>query len=516
MPACFYRGAPGLRALRSGEARRSLAEGARLRSSRVVEGCRSLARTVSTPINTAARVVGEAVLAAMTLSCAAEPPRGQAISLVVTGGVVVTMDNPRRVLMPGAVAIDGRNIVAVDTAEAVGARFTARETIDAGGRIVLPGLINTHTHAPMVLYRGLADDLPLREWLERYIFPAEAKTVSPEFVRIGTRLAALEMIHSGTTLYADMYYFEEEIARVTRSAGLRGVLGQTIIQFPVADARNPQEGLARTERFIQEFREDELIVPAVAPHAMYTLDTQTLRDARALAKKYAAPVLIHLAETEDEVKTSRERYNLTPAAYLESIGFWGPKTVAAHAVWLTEDEVPILRQRGVSVSHNPESNMKLASGIAPVPRYLANGLTVGLGTDGAASNNDLDMFEAMRQAAFLHKVHTRDPRAIPAPVALAMATIDAARALGLADRVGSLEAGKRADVIVVSTDRARQVPMYDPVSHLVYVTRGDDVQSVIINGRVVMRDRQVLTLDEQQVLSEARAMAESVRKAVNR
>jgi 5-methylthioadenosine/S-adenosylhomocysteine deaminase len=459
----------------------------------------------------------QALVAAVTLSCASQPARtDEDVALMITGGIVVTMDGARRVLNPGALAVNGANIVAIGTSEALGAQFAARETIDASGQIVLPGLINTHTHAPMVLYRGLADDLLLMDWLDHYIFPAEAATVSPNFVRVGTRLAALEMIESGTTMYADMYYFEEEIARVTRSAGLRGVLGQTIIQFPAPDAPAPKDSLARAERFIQEFKNDDLIVPAVAPHAMYTLDTESLRSARALASRYDVPVLIHLAETEDEVQTARERYKLTPVAFLESIGFWGPRTVAAHAVWLTADDTSILQKRGVSVSHNPESNMKLASGIAPVPRYLRAGITVGLGTDGAASNNDLDMFEAMRQAAFLHKVSTGNPRAIAAPAALSMATIDGARALGLADKVGSLEVGKRADLIIVSTDRPRQTPMYDPISHLVYVTHGDDVQTVIVNGRIVMRDRQVLTLDERQVLKDARMMAASVRKAITR
>lgn len=457
-----------------------------------------------------------ALVAALTAAGAAQLPGRQAISILVTDGVVVTMDPARRILNPGAIAIDGASIIGVDSPAALRVRFAPRETIEARGGIVLPGLINTHTHAPMVLYRGLADDLPLQDWLARFIFPAEAKTVSPEFVRVGTRLAALEMIQSGTTLYADMYYFEEEIARVTRAAGVRGVLGETIIQFPVADAATPADSLARAERFIQEFRRDDLVVPAVGPHSTYTLDERSLREARALASKYDVPVLIHLAETEDEVKTSRERHKLTPVGYLESLGFWGPRTVAAHGVWLTDDDVTILRTHGVAVSHNPESNMKLASGIAPISRYLAAGLTVALGTDGAASNNDLDMFEAMRQAALLSKVATRDPHTIPAAVALRMATIDGARALGLADRVGSLEVGKRADVIIVSADRARQTPMYDPVSHLVYVTHGDDVQSVIINGRVVMRDRRMLTLDEPQVLRDARAMAETVKKAVGR
>jgi 5-methylthioadenosine/S-adenosylhomocysteine deaminase len=453
-------------------------------------------------------------LAGAAAALVAQAPARRAVSLIVTNAVVVTMDGASRVLPAGAVAIDGRDLVAVDTAEAIARAFEARETIDAGGQVVMPGLINTHTHAPMVLYRGLADDLALMDWLQQYIFPGEAKTVSPEFVRAGTRLAALEMIQSGTTTYTDMYYFEEEIARATREAGLRGVLGQTIIQFPVPDAKTPQEGLARAERFIKEFAGDDLITPAVAPHAMYTLDRATLRSIRAMADREHAQVIIHLAETQDEVRTARQKYKLTPTGFLESIGFWGPRTIAAHAVWVTPADIRILARRHVGVSHNPESNMKLASGTSPVTAMRTAGIPVGLGTDGAASNNDLDMFEAMRQAAFLHKLITRDPRAIPAPVALRMATIDGARALGMDQAIGSLEPGKRADLIVVSMSAARQTPMYDPLSHLVYVTRGDDVRTTIVNGKVLMRDRKLLTLDEGAVLAEARQWTAKVRAAV--
>lgn len=438
----------------------------------------------------------------------------QTVSLVLTGGIVVTMDSSSRVVSPGAVAIDGRNIAAVDTPEVIASRFSGQTVIDTTGQVVMPGLINTHTHAPMVLYRGLADDLALMDWLQKYIFPAEAKTVTPDFVRAGTRLAALEMIQSGTTTYADMYYFEEEIARVTRDAGMRGVLGQTIIQFPVPDAKTPKDGLARTESFIKEFADDDLIVPAVAPHSMYTLDTATLKASRSLADRQHVPVLIHLSETSDEVKNSMSAHNASPVKYLETIGFWGPRTIAAHGVWLSDDDMTILVRQHVAVSHNPESNMKLASGAAKVTDMQRTGITVALGTDGAASNNDLDMFEAMRQAAFLAKLQTSDPRAVPARKALEMATIDGARALGMEKLIGSLEAGKRADLIVVSTTAARQTPMYDPLSHLVYVTRGDDVRTTIVNGRVLMRDRRMLTLDESQVLSEARALAEKVKAAV--
>ena len=440
----------------------------------------------------------------------------QQVDLIIRGGTVVTMDTGRRVLSNGAVAIRGNSIVAVGASAEIGAAYTGSDTLEAAGQIVMPGLINTHTHAPMVLYRGLADDLALMEWLQKYIFPAEAKTVTREFVQAGTRLAALEMIQSGTTTYADMYYFEEEIARETRRAGIRGVLGQTIIRFPVADAKTPQEGLARTEAFLKEFAQDELITPAIAPHAMYTLDRQTLRAARAMADTYKVPVIIHLAETADESKTSQKEHGMSPTRYLESLGFWGPRSLAAHAVWLESADIDILAKRKVGVSHNPESNMKLSSGTAKVPAMRTAGTAVGLGTDGAASNNDLDMFEAMRQAAFLHKLVTGDPRAVPAPVALAMATIEGARALQMDDRIGSLEPGKRADVIVVSTAGARQTPIYDPISHLVYVARGGDVTTTIVNGRILMRDRKVLSLDEQAVIREANEFAVRVREAVGK
>jgi 5-methylthioadenosine/S-adenosylhomocysteine deaminase len=446
----------------------------------------------------------------------AAPGSVTAVTLIVTNAIVVTMDGAGRVLSPGALAIEGRDIVAVDTPSAIAAGYRAKDSIDARGAVVMPGLINTHTHAPMVLYRGLADDLALMDWLQKYIFPAEAKTVNPAFVRAGTRLAALEMIRSGTTTYADMYYFEEEIARVTRAAGLRGVLGQTIIKFPAPDAKTPEEGLSRTERFIKEFASDDLIVPAVAPHAIYTLEAETLKSARELANRQHVPVILHLAETQDEVKIAAEQHQATPVGYLESLGFFGPGTLAAHTVHLTSQDIDILKKRGVGVSHNPESNMKLASGTAPVPALRRAGVPVGLGTDGAASNNDLDMFESMRQAALLHKLQSGDPRTLPAADVLAMATREGAAALGMEKIIGSLEPGKRADLIVVSMNAARQTPMYDPLSHLVYTTRGDDVRTTIVHGKILMREGKVLTLNEPAVLAEARKLAADVRQAVGK
>jgi 5-methylthioadenosine/S-adenosylhomocysteine deaminase len=453
-----------------------------------------------------------ALVAALAASCSS-PSRRQ-VSLVVTGGDVITMDPAHKVWSPGAVAVDGRDIVAVGAPEDVAKQFAAVETIDAAGQVVLPGLVNTHTHAPMVMYRGLADDLALMDWLQKYIFPAEARTVSPDMVRIGARLAALEMIQSGTTTFADMYYFEEEIAKATRAAGLRGVLGETIIGFPVADAKTPAESLAHAEAFIKDFDRDDLVTPALAPHSPYTVDEASLRAIRDLANRYKVPILIHLAETEDEVRIVAGQHKMSPTAWLDSIGFLGPDVVAAHGVWLTDDDIAIVKRTGTKIAHNPASNMKLASGVAPVPKYLAAGVTVGLGTDGAASNNDLDMFEAMRQAAFLHKLASKDPQAVPAAVALEMATIGGARALGLDRAIGSLEAGKRADLIVVAMNGARQTPMYNPVSHLVYVSHGDDVRTTVVNGKVLMRDRKMRTLDERVVIADARALAVKVRAAV--
>jgi 5-methylthioadenosine/S-adenosylhomocysteine deaminase len=456
--------------------------------------------------------VAAIALAAMVAVSAQNAPRE--VDLVVTGGTVVTVDSAGRVIVSGAVAIEGTDIAAVDTAEAIARQYRGRETIDASGQIVLPGLVNTHTHAPMVLYRGLADDLPLMEWLNDYIFPAESKTVSPEFVRAGTSLAALEMIQSGTTTFADMYYFEADIAREVRRAGLRAVLGQTIIQFPVADAKTPADALARADAFITEFKGDPLITPAVAPHAIYTLDGPTLRAARELSKRHDVPTLIHLAESDNETKVAQERRASSPVAYLEGLGFLGPGVVAAHGIWVSDEDIQTLRTRGVGVSHNPESNMKTASGTAPVPAYLRAGVSVGLGTDGAASNNDLDMFEAMRVAALLHKHETADPSALTARTALEMATIRGARALGMEGRIGSLEPKKRADLITVSASRARHTPMYDPISHLVYVIHGDDVRNTVVNGRILMRDQKVLTLDESAVIAEARSWADRVRASV--
>ncbi|MGQ9898247.1 MAG: amidohydrolase [Acidobacteriota bacterium] len=438
------------------------------------------------------------------------PTPGQArasttVDLLVRGGTVVTMDAGRRIIPNGFLAVQGNRIVAVGEATEAG-QYRAKTIIEAKEKVVLPGLINAHTHVPMTLFRGVADDLALQEWLTKFIFPAEAKNVTRDMVRAGTRLACLEMIRSGTTCFVDMYYFEDEIAEVTEAAGLRAILGQTIIDFPVPDAITPQIGLAQAERFIQKYKTGHpLITPAVAPHAPYTCAPETLVACRKLADKYNLPLVTHLAEADTETQTILERYGKRPIPHVERVGLFGPRTIAAHVVQAQADEYAILKKYNIGIVHCPQSNMKLAAGVAPIPDMRAAGLAIGLGTDGAASNNDLDMFEEMDTAAKLHKVVRRDPTVMPAEAVLEMATIEGARAIHMADRIGSLEAGKLADFIIVDASHPRQLPNYRLVSTLVYATQSSDVETVVVNGKVLMRDRRVLTLDEAAIRRETAA-----------
>ena len=420
--------------------------------------------------------------------------------LLLTNAHVLTMDERYTVRQPGWVAIAGGTIV--DTGEG-GAVYDAAETIDCGGRVVMPGLVNAHTHAPMVLFRGIADDLKLMDWLQKYIFPAEARNVTAEFVKAGTRLAALEMIRSGTTTFVDMYYFEDQVAEAAKEAGLRTVAGETIIGFPAPDNKTIADALAYTERFLKRWAGDPLVVPAVAPHSAYLADPDALRASRALADRYGAPILIHLSESQDEQATVKERYKKTPTVHLRDLGILRKGVLGAHGIWLDAGDRAILKEAGAGIAHCPQSNMKISSGPAPVREMLAEGLRLGLGTDGAASNNDLDMFEEMLTAALLAKHVTGDPTVAPAASVLEMATLGGARALGMEDRLGSLEAGKRADLIVVDLSAPRLHPLYDPVSHLVYAAKGADVRHVVVEGRVVMRDRKITTLDEAAVLADA-------------
>jgi 5-methylthioadenosine/S-adenosylhomocysteine deaminase len=417
---------------------------------------------------------------------------------------VITEDPQHRVIENGAVAVTGGRIMGVGTRAEIDAKFQAKHRLDRPDAILAPGLINTHTHAAMSLFRGIADDQKLQDWLEKYIFPAEAKNVTPDFVRWGTRLGCLEMLLGGTTTFTDMYYFEDVVAEVAQEAGMRGVLGETIIQFPVADAKTPADALAFTEKYLTRFRNDPLVVAAVAPHAIYTNSDETLKAARALANKFNAPLLIHVAETKKELDDSLQQRHMSPVKALDSLGVLTGRTVAAHCVWVSDADMEILKARGVGVAHCPSSNMKLGSGVAPVARMLELGLTVGLGPDGpAGSNNDLNMFEEMDLAAKLQKVMTLDPETLPASTALEMATIRGARVLGMEKEIGSLEAGKRADMIVVRLDRPNAVPMYDAVSQMVYALKADDVRDVMVNGKPVVSDGRILTLNQAQILQKA-------------
>ena len=459
-----------------------------------------------------------ALLLTMTpnpLSDAAAQTRRQSVDLLVLGGTVVTMDQSRRVIEDGGIAIAKGRIVGIGTRAEIEAAYTSRQRVSSEGKVVTPGLINGHTHIPMVLFRGLADDLDLQEWLTKYIFPAEAKNVTEQFVRVGARLGLAEMIRGGTTTYCDMYYFEDAIADETAKAGVRGVLGETIIDFPVADNKTNAEGMAYVERFVAHWKGHDLITPAIAPHAPYTVSEEHLKAVRAFSDRTGAPIVTHIAETKREVDDLVKSKGASPVAYLDRIGFLNQRVIAAHVVWPQGTDIAILQRRGVGVVHNPQSNMKLAAGVAPVPRMLKEGVLLGLGTDGAASNNDLNMWEEMDTVAKLHKVFTGDPKVISAQQAFELATIRGAQALHLEKEIGSLEIGKRADLLIISRDTLNQVPLYNIYSDLVYATKAADVQTVIINGRLVMRDDRLLTLNEAEVKAEARAFRDKIIKSLS-
>ena len=434
----------------------------------------------------------------------------KSVDLIVQNGTVVTMDANRRIIENGAVAVEKGAIVAVGTSTTINRQFSSKQTVNAQNKIVIPGLVNTHTHIPMTLFRGIADDLDLQEWLTKFIFPAEAKNVTEDFVRVGTRLGLAEMIRGGTTTYCDMYYYEDAVADETFKAGMRGVLGETIIDFPVPDNKTHAEAIAYAEKFINKWKNNALIVPALAPHAPYTVSTEHLRNVKRLSDKLNAPIVIHVSETKKEVDDSIAGKKFRPVEYLESIGFLNNRVIVAHTVHINDAEIDILKRRGVGAAHNPQSNMKLASGVAPVPQMLAKDLAVGLGTDGAASNNDLSLWEEMDTAAKLHKVYANDPKVLTAAQAFEMATIRGARALHLEKSIGSLETGKRADIVIVDFDELHQTPFYNIYSHLVYATKADDVSTVIIDGRVVMRDRRLLTLDENVIKKDANAYRQKI------
>jgi 5-methylthioadenosine/S-adenosylhomocysteine deaminase len=431
--------------------------------------------------------------------------------IVIHNGTVLTMDPENRVYERGRVCIRGDTLSYVGPEDADPVHGT--KTLDARGGLILPGLVNAHTHAAMTLFRGLADDLPLMDWLNGYIFPVESR-MDGDFVYTGTLLACAEMILSGTTTFCDMYLFEDRVAQAAREAGMRCLAGEVLYDFPSPHYGPPEKGLAFTERLIEAWADDPLVSIAVEPHSLFTCSPDLLRASGDLAEKYAVPLVIHLAETQTEIAEVREKHGSHPVEFLDSLNLLSPRLLADHCVHLDASHIRTLADHDVKIAHNPESNMKLASGVAPVPHMLAQGLTVGLGTDGCASNNNLDLFAEMDTAAKLHKLQSMDPTAIDALTVLRMATIEGAAALGFGLLTGSLEKGKKADVIIVDTDKPHLTPLYNPYSHLVYAARGNDVSHTIINGQVVMEDRQLLTLDLEAVMSRAEEKATQVRRWV--
>jgi len=425
------------------------------------------------------------------------------IDCLVTNGTLLTLTQGSGPILNGTVAISGNRIIALGPKSEIEKRFEASKTIDARGGLIMPGLVNAHTHAPMSLFRGLADDLPLKVWLEDYIFPAEWKCVDEEFVHWGTLLACAEMIRSGTTTFADGYFFEERVAQAVSQSGMRALLAEGILDFPTPDSSSPSQTIIKIEDFIRIYSDSPLIRPTLFAHSAYTCSPELLKKCRHVADRFEVPLIIHLSETQNEVEEVSKRYGRRPVDHLENLGILSQNLIACHCVWLTESEMDLLARRGVRVVHNPESNMKLAAGVAPIPDLLARKVAVGLGTDGCASNNNLDLFQEMDSAAKLHKVHRLDPTVMPANVVLDMATLGGAKVLGMEKEIGSLEVGKKADVIILELNRPHLQPVYNLPSHLVYSVTGADVRDVIIDGKLVMENRKLLTLDEELILKKA-------------
>jgi 5-methylthioadenosine/S-adenosylhomocysteine deaminase len=426
------------------------------------------------------------------------------VDWIITAKYVLTMDAHHRIVNDGAIAIRGERIVGVGTKADIAQRYTARQTLNKPDALLAPGLIDTHTHAPMSLFRAIADDRTLQDWLTNFIFPAESKNVSPEFVRWGTRLACLEMLLAGITTYTDMYYFEDIEAETAKEAGVRGVLGQSVIGFPAPDHKTWQESIAATESYIQKYRTDSLITPAVAPHAIYTTSDEALIASHQLAVKYGVPLLIHVAETETERDEAVTKRNMTPTQTLEKLGVLDGRVVAAHCVWEDDNDLEILKKHGTGVAHCPSSNTKLASGVARVTDMLKMGVIVGLGTDGFAGSNDsADLIGEMNLAAKLQKVTRKDPQALTAEQVMEMATMGGARVLGLDREIGSIEEGKRADVIAISLAHPNAVPIYNLYSQIAYAAKAADVEDVFINGRQIVSSRRVLTLKQDEIYRKA-------------
>jgi len=438
-------------------------------------------------------------------------PKMQDVDIIIRADYVLTMDKHFTVIRNGAVAVDNGRIATVGTADDILGKYSSKQIIGGDGFIAFPGLVNTHTHSPMVYFRGLADDLPLKEWLEEHIWPAEKKWLSPEFVSDAAELAFLEMIKSGITSCNDMYFYGNEIAAAAKKIGIRAAVGAGILDFPTRTAQNPAEYLAKAESFIRDWKEDGLIVPCLAPHSPYTCSPDTLRKAKTLSEKHSVRLHIHLSETEWEVAELMARYRSRPITFLDSIGFFDESVTGAHCIWVEDEEIEILARRGVGVAHCMESNLKLASGFAPVASMLAQGIRVTFGTDGAASNNDLNILSEMSTTAKVHKALSKDPTVLNARRVMLMATRWGAEALGLADVIGSIEAGKAADIVLADTKKPHLTPMYDLYSGIVYAMNAADIDTVLINGRLILKGRSLITGDESAILHRANEWGKKIR-----
>jgi 5-methylthioadenosine/S-adenosylhomocysteine deaminase len=448
-------------------------------------------------------------------AAALKQPARQAADLIIRGDHIISMDAAGSVYENAAVVVNQGVIVAIGPIEQIFSNYAPASVLGGDNRIVMPGLINGHSHAAMTLLRGMAEDMALVDWLNKYIFPAEIEFVDPEFVRIGTELACWEMLRGGTTTFVDMYYYPDVIARVVESCGMRALVSATVIERPSPGAANAADSLDKGLAFIRRWQgKNSRITPVFGPHANYTLNIEQLREVRDAAKNAGVGIAIHMSESQYEVEYSKSHYGKTSIELFDSIGLLDLPVIGAHVVWPTDAEIPLLAARRVGVIHNPTSNMKTAAGVSPVAKMLEAGVRVGLGTDGAASNNDLDMWEEMRLAAFLQKVSRMDPAVLPAKTVLNMATRGGAEAIGLGSSIGSLEVGKRADIIQVSFDDVHFQPAYDVISHLVYVADEQDVVSVVVDGKVLMKNREMLSIDTARLKQEATRLATRIQKTM--
>jgi 5-methylthioadenosine/S-adenosylhomocysteine deaminase len=435
------------------------------------------------------------------------------VDFIIRADYLLTMEDDLRVIKDGAVAVKGATIKEIGTFAEISKHYTSEKILNGKEKVVFPGLINTHTHAAMVYFRGLADDLPLQEWLEKHIWPNEMKWLTSEFVDDAIELACLEMLKAGVTTYADMYFFEDTAGRKLEKIGMRGVLGSGIVDFPWKGvAESPDDYFRNVENLIKNWKGNELVTPCIAPHATFTCGPDNYKRAKEMADKYDVPLHTHLAETQFEVAEIQKRYGKTPVEYLDSIGFLSERVFAAHCIWVSDKEIEILAERKVGVSHCIESNLKLASGFAPVTKMLKAGVKIGFGTDGAASNNDLSILGEMSTAAKVHKAASQDPTVLDSRTALLMATRYGAEILRLGDKIGSLKPGKAADLVIANLKRPHLAPIYDIYSHIVYSMRPSDIETVMVNGKIVVDKGKLVTADEAEILAKAKIWQERIKE----